>query len=116
MKDGIYFNPRCNTCRVSLQLLKEHDVELPVIEYLDSPPDEKTLGEICRQLGVPPYELVRRKEALFDELELGSVKPDDDKRWLKVLAENPKLLQRPIVIHKGKVVIGRPPEKILDIL
>jgi arsenate reductase len=116
MKDAIFYNPKCSNCRVSLELLKEHGLDLPVVEYLNDPPDEKTLKEVCKLLGVKPFELVRRKEALFDELKLDKVKPDDDARWYKLLSEHPVLLQRPIVVHDGKAVVGRPPENILKIL
>ena len=116
MKDAIFFNPKCSTCRASRELLAEHGIELPVVEYLKQPPDEKTLKEVCKLLGVRPYELVRRKEALFDELKLSAVKPDDDARWYALLAKHPVLLQRPIVVYKGKAVVGRPPEAVLKVL
>jgi arsenate reductase len=116
MKDAIFFNPRCTNCRVSLELLKEHGLDLPVIEYLDQPPDRKTLEEVCGLLGVRPYDLVRQKEPVFAELKLGEVRPDDDARWYQLLSEHPVLLQRPIVVHNGKAVVGRPPETILKIL
>jgi arsenate reductase (glutaredoxin) len=116
MKDAIYHNPRCSKSRQALALLQERGVELPVVEYLKHPPDEKTLAGICRLLGLRPYDLVRRKEALFGELKLGAVEPDDDARWLQVLARRPTLLERPIVVYKGKAALGRPPESVLRIV
>src|SRR5689334_10746150 len=65
MKDAIFFNPRCSNCRVSLELLKEHGIDVPVIEYLNEPPDIETLKEVCGLLGVRPHDLVRQKEAIF---------------------------------------------------
>jgi arsenate reductase (glutaredoxin) len=112
----ILFNPRCNKCRQTAALLDEHGVEVPVVEYLKDPPSAAELKQVCKLLGMRPYDLVRRKEALFGDLKLSSVKPDDDARWLKVLAEHPELLERPIVVYKGKAALGRPPENVLKIL
>lgn len=116
MKDAIYHNPRCSKSRETLALLESKGVKVPVVEYLATPPDAATLEEICKRLGLRPYDLVRRKEALFGELKLGAVRPDDDARWYRVLAEHPALLERPIVVYKGKAALGRPPENVLKIL
>lgn len=116
MKDAIFHNPRCSKSRQTLGILEGRKVDVPVVEYLKDPPDTGTLAKICTLLGMRPYDLVRRKEALFAELKLSSVKPDDDKRWYKVLSEHPALLERPIVVYKGKAALGRPPENVLKIL
>jgi arsenate reductase (glutaredoxin) len=116
MKDAIFHNPHCSKSRATLKLLGERGVDVPVVEYLKEPPDAATLKNVCALLGMRPYDLVRRKEALFGELKLGSVKPDDDARWFKVLAANPALIERPIVVYKGKAALGRPPETVLKIL
>lgn len=116
MKNAIFHNPRCSKSRQALELLEKRGVAVPVVEYLKDPPDAKTLKEVCALLGVRPYELVRRKEALFAELKLAALEPDDDARWFKVLAGHPALLERPIVVYQGKAAIGRPPENVLKIL
>lgn len=116
MKNAIYHNPRCSKSRATLELLGKHGADVPVVEYLKAPPDARALAQICALLGVRPYDLVRRKEALFDELKLAAVKPGDNARWLEVLARHPALLERPIVVHGGKAAIGRPPENVLKIL
>lgn len=116
MKNAIFHNPRCSKSRQALELLEKRGVEVPVVEYLKDPPDAKTLKEVCALLGVRPYELVRRKEPLFDELGLAAVTPDDDARWFKLLGEFPALLERPIVVYQGKAAVGRPPENVLKIL
>ncbi|MEC9364178.1 arsenate reductase (glutaredoxin) [Sinimarinibacterium flocculans] len=113
MRDGILHNPRCSKSRETLKLLRDRGVDLPVIEYLQTPPTKAELAEICRLLGVKPLQLVRTKEALFAELGLGKDNGYSDAQWLAVLAEHPKLLERPIVIHKGRAAIGRPPEQVL---
>jgi arsenate reductase (glutaredoxin) len=116
MKDAIYHNPRCSKSRQALELLEKRQVGVPVVEYLKQPPDAKTLAQVCALLGMRPYDLVRRKEALFAELKLAAVDPGDDARWYKVLAAHPALLERPIVVYNGKAALGRPPENVLKIL
>lgn len=116
MDNRILHNPRCSKSRQTLALLQDKGLSLPVVEYLKTPLSEKELGQICKLLGLRPYELVRRKEALFAELKLAAVKPDDDRQWLAVLARHPALLERPIVIVNGKAALGRPPENVLNIL
>lgn len=116
LKNAIFHNPRCSKSRQTLELVQKRGADIPVVEYLKDAPDAATLKDICKLLGLRPYDLVRRKEDLFGELKLGSVKPEDDARWYKVLAEHPALLERPIVVYKGKAAIGRPPENVLKIL
>lgn len=116
MKDAIYHNPRCSKSRETLALVEKRAPGIPVVEYLKTPPDANTLRQICAALKLRPHDLVRRKEALFAELKLDAIEPDDDARWYKVLAEHPSLLERPIVVHKGKAALGRPPENVLKIL
>jgi arsenate reductase len=111
----IYHNPRCSKSRQTLQLLGEHDVEPEVIEYLKTPPDEKTLREILKQLGLKPRQLMRTKEALYTELGLADESLSDNE-LIQAMLDNPKLIERPIVVKDGKAVIGRPPENVLSIL
>ncbi|PHQ33882.1 arsenate reductase (glutaredoxin) [Rhodopirellula bahusiensis] len=111
----IYHNPRCTKSRQALQLLEERGVEPEVIKYLDTPPTKKELAEIVKLLGIPAKDLVRKKEALFKELNLGE-QTLTDQQWIATMVENPKLIERPIVIHNGKAAIGRPTEKITEIL
>lgn len=116
MRDGILHNPRCSKSRETLALLRAHGVELPVIDYLQQPPNLDELRELCSLLGLRPAQLVRRKEALFAELALAAIDEADDGRWLAVLAQHPKLIERPIVVHRGRAALGRPPEAVLGLL
>lgn len=111
----IYHNPRCTKSRQALQLLEERGVEAEVIKYLDTPPTQKELAEIVKLLGIPAKDLVRKKDALFKELNLGK-QTLTNQQWIAAMVENPKLIERPIVIHNGKAAIGRPTEKIAEIL
>lgn len=116
MRDCILHNPRCSKSRETLQLLRERGVDIPVVEYLQTPPTKAELAEICRLLGLGPLQLVRAKEALFAELGLRADSGDSDAQWLAVLAEHPKLLERPIVVYRGRAALGRPPERVLALL
>ncbi|KLU07453.1 Arsenate reductase [Rhodopirellula islandica] len=111
----IYHNPRCTKSRQALQLLEEHGIEPEVIQYLDTPPSKKKLIEIVKLLGIPAEALVRKKEPLFKELNLGE-QTLTDQQWIATMVEHPKLIERPIVIHNGQAAIGRPTENIVEIL
>jgi arsenate reductase len=115
MNVEIYHNPRCSKSRQTLQLLQEQGVEPAVVEYLKTPPDEKTLGQILDMLGLEPRDLMRKKEAEYKENRFDN--PNlSRKQLIEAMIAHPKLIERPIVIKDGKAAIGRPPEKVLEIL
>lgn len=116
MKDCILHNPRCSKSRETLKLLQSHGVELPVVDYLQQPLSKSELRELCKLLDVKPLAIVRTKEDLFGELGLAKDNGYSDAQWLDVLASHPKLMERPIVILKGRAAIGRPPENVLSLL
>lgn len=116
MRDQILHNPRCSKSRETLKLLQDRGVDVPVVEYLQQPLSKSALKTLCRLLGKKPLELVRTKEALFDELGLAVDNGFSDAEWLDVLVAHPKLLERPIVVYRGRAAVGRPPEAVLDLL
>jgi arsenate reductase len=116
MKDCILHNPRCTKSRETLKLLQERGIDLPVVEYLQQPLSKTELREICKLLGVRPLDIVRTKEDLFGELGLSKDNGYSDEQWLDVLASHPKLIERPIVVRRGRAAIGRPPENVLSLL
>jgi len=89
MRDGIFHNPRCSKSRETLKLLQDRRVELPVIDYLQTPPTPAELREICGLLGLKPLQLVRTTEALFVELGLSKDNGYSDAQWIEVLAAHP---------------------------
>jgi arsenate reductase len=115
MSVTIYHNPRCSKSRQTLALLQEKGVEPEIIEYLSSPPDAATLGEILGKLGMEPRELMRRKEAPYKDLNLADEGKSQD-ALIQAMVDNPILIERPIVLSDGKAALGRPPEQVLDIL
>lgn len=99
-----------------MQLLNEQEIDFSTVEYLKDPPTVEELDVICTLLDVEPLAMMRIKEARFKEL--GLSKKDDRSRaeWLTLMAENPILIERPIIVIDGRAVIGRPPENINQIL
>ena len=111
----IYHNPRCSKSRQTLALLREQGVEPEIVEYLKTPPSAEELRGILEMLGIGPRDLMRRKEAEYKAS--GAANPDlDDDRLIELMVAHPKLIERPIVIRDGRAAIGRPPERVLDIL
>jgi len=110
----IWHNPRCSKSRQTLALLEERGITPVVRLYLDDAPDATTLSEVAQKLGKTAVEMMRVKESLFKEL--GLSKSSSDETLFKAMAENPKLIERPVVLHNGKAAMGRPPEAVLDIL
>ncbi len=111
----IFHNPRCSKSRQTLQLIREQGVEPNIIEYLKTPPDEATLADILERLGISAHELARTGESLYKELGLDQDSPDEA-QMLHLLVENPKLIERPIVVTPRGAAIGRPPENVLKLL
>lgn len=110
----IFHNPRCRKSREGLNLLEEKGHNPIVVEYLNTPPSFDELKAIILKLGIPAAKLIRKTEAIFKENFKGKDLSDDE--WIKAMIEFPKLIERPIIINKDKAVVGRPTEKILDIL
>lgn len=111
----IYHNPRCSKSRATLQLLEQRGITPLVVEYLNQPPTAEQLRQILDLLSKTPREIMRRKEAEYLANNLDDSDLSDDE-LIAAITENPKLLERPIVLANGKAAIGRPPEDVLDIL
>ncbi|WP_423062922.1 arsenate reductase (glutaredoxin) [Candidiatus Paracoxiella cheracis] len=111
----IYHNPRCSKSRQALQLLRDQHIEPEIIDYLKTPPAADTLKHILKLLHLKPRELMRTKEAIYRENNIGSDSLSEE-QLIGMMVKHPILIERPIVIHGNKAVIGRPPEKVLEIL
>ncbi len=116
MKDIlIYHNSRCSKSRQTLALLEQQGIQPQIIDYIKTPPSIETLTNILTQLNITARDLLRKGEAIYKELNLAD-KSLTDQQLIEAMCENPKLIERPIVIHHGKAKIGRPPEAVLEIL
>lgn len=110
----IYHNSRCSKSREACSILNEKGVKFETIEYLKTPPTQKEIKELLKMLGMKAQDIVRKGEPLFKEKFAN--KKLSEGEWIKVLAENPILIERPIIVKGDKAVIGRPPEKVLDLI
>ncbi|ASY76417.1 arsenate reductase (glutaredoxin) [Pectobacterium polaris] len=112
----IYHNPRCSKSRETLALLQEHNITPDVVLYLDTPPDAATLAQLIKQLGfTSARELMRTKEEIYQQLGLSDA-AITEAQLIQAMIDNPKLIERPIVVAQGQARIGRPPEQVLEIL
>ena len=111
----ILHNPRCSKSRQTLALLEEQNENLEIIEYLKTPPSIDELTDIIAKLNINPRNLMRKGEAEYKELNLADDKLSDAE-LIATMHNNPRLIERPIVLKNGKVAIGRPPENVLAIL
>lgn len=111
----IFHNPRCSKCRLTMDILTDKGLDTTVVEYLNTPPNSAELDEILNLLKLEPRDLMRKHEAPYKENNLDN--PDLSREQLiNAMVENPILIERPIVINGNKATIGRPPEKVLDII
>jgi arsenate reductase len=111
----LYHNPRCSSSRTALKLLEERGLAPKIVLYLEAPPAPSEIKGLLGKLKMEPRQLMRTKEAVYAELGL-----DDpglgDAALIQAMAENPVLIERPILISGARAVIGRPPERVLEIV
>lgn len=116
MQVKIYHNPRCSKSRQTLQILRDHDYEPEIIEYLNTPPSANELKEVLTALELSPRDLMRKKEQEYKDNNLADDSLTDDE-LIDAMVKFPRIIERPIVItSEGKYALGRPPEKVLDII
>ena len=111
----IYHNNRCSKSRNALALLEQQGKPFEVVHYLETPPSAAELKALLSQLGITARQLLRTGENEYRELKLDDPSLDEQ-TLITAMVKHPRLIERPIVVANGKAVIGRPPEKVLDIL
>lgn len=115
MRPTLYHNSRCSKSRGALELLRARGIEPEVVYYLETPPSPAQLRELLRMLGLPARELLRKGEDAYRKLGLDDASLSED-ALIEAMAEHPKLVERPVFVNGGRAVIGRPPERVLEIL
>ncbi|MDQ3049229.1 MAG: arsenate reductase (glutaredoxin) [Bacteroidota bacterium] len=110
----LYHNTRCSTSRNVCSILDTKKVKTEVIEYLNTPPTQKEIKSLLKMLGMKASEIVRKKEPLYKEKYAGEKITEAE--WVKILSQNPILIERPILVKGDKAIIGRPPERVLEFL
>ncbi|WP_394561030.1 arsenate reductase (glutaredoxin) [Aquipseudomonas alcaligenes] len=111
----LYHNPRCSKSRGALELLEARGLAPNVVRYLETPPSADELRELLTKLGIGARELLRTGEDEYKELNLADASLSDE-QLIAAMASHPKLIERPILIAGNRAVIGRPPEKVLELL
>ena len=112
----IYHNPRCSKSRAAVEFLREKGVPYKEVLYLETPITSCEVEGLARVLGLHPLEFMRTKEKVFKELGLSKDDVRQPSEWFQIMADNPILIERPIVLRDGKARIGRPTESILEVL
>jgi arsenate reductase (glutaredoxin) len=110
----IYHNPRCSKSRATLALLEGRGIRPRIVEYLQAPPTAAELSAIVARLGLRPEALVRKGEDIYKAKYAGKTLTDGE--WIEALVRDPILIERPIVVTGDKAAIGRPPERVLEML
>ena len=109
-----YHHPRCRKSREALALLRDKGIEPEIVLYLQDTPSRQEIKALLKKLGMPARDLVRRGEPIFREKYKG--RELSEAEWIDALAGHPQLLERPILVKGDKAVVGRPPEKVLDLI
>lgn len=110
----LYHNPRCSKSRAALSLLRERGVEPEIVEYLLAPPSRGELETLAQRLDLDPRKWVRSSEAAFGEAGLSEVSEPGE--ILDAMARHPILIERPIAVSGERAVVGRPPERVLELI
>ena len=111
----LYHNARCSKSRAALDLLQARGLEPELVFYLETPPTAAQLRGLLDMLGLPVRSLLRSGEPEFKALGLDDTALDDD-ALIAAMAAHPRLVERPVFVHRGRAVIGRPPERVLELL
>ncbi|MEH6799878.1 MAG: arsenate reductase (glutaredoxin) [Halopseudomonas sabulinigri] len=110
----IYHNPRCSKSRQALELLENQGADIEVVRYIDDQLTNAELSELLQLLGMTARELMRKGEDAYKELKLDN--PElSEAQLVQALTDYPRLIERPIVVRDGQAIIGRPPEKVLEL-
>ncbi len=111
----LYHNPRCSKSRSALELLESRGLQPRIVRYLETPPSEATLRNLLRKLDLTPRQLLRSGEEEYKTLQLADPSLSEA-LLIQAMLSHPKLIERPILVAGERAVIGRPPERVLEIL
>lgn len=111
----LYHNPRCSKSREALKLLQDAGADVEIVDYLKTPPSAEELDRLLTLLGLEPRELMRQKEEEYQSLHLDDLTLER-RHLIAVMVNHPRLIERPIAVQGERVVIGRPPERVLTLL
>lgn len=111
----LYHNPRCSKSRGALELLQARGFEPTLMRYLETPPSASELRELLAKLGLSARQLLRTDEEEYRSLGLDENQLDES-RLIEAMSAHPRLIERPILVVGDRAVVGRPPERVLELL
>jgi arsenate reductase (glutaredoxin) len=111
----VYEKRTCTTCKNLAALLEERGIDFERVDYHAEPLGEEEIRELVRKTGRPARELFRAREPIYAELGLAGREPDDNEA-IALMAEHPALMQRPVIVRGDRAVLGRPVERVLELL
>lgn len=111
----LYHNPRCSKSRSALELLEGRGLTPTIIRYLETPPTAAELQDVLNKLGIAPRQLLRTGEDEYKQLDLADSDLSDE-QLIEAMVAHPRLIERPILVAGDRATVGRPPEKVLEIL
>jgi len=114
VKAKIYHTPRCSKSRATLALLNERGLDVDIVEYLATPPTADEIRRLLKLLKLAPFDLIRRGEPAFRESGLDADSPAEE--LVALMAREPVVIERPIVVIGRSARLGRPPERVLELL
>ncbi len=116
MSVTIYHNSRCSKSRATLAILEDKNLNTTIVNYLDNPPSAEELAHLAKIMGKTAHDMMRTKEDLYSQLGLDK-ESHTEAQLFKIMSQNPKLIERPIVVVDGKkAIIARPPELVYEII
>lgn len=115
-KAVIYHNSTCSKSNAALNLLRDHDVEVDVVNYLETPLSKAAITVLLSQLGIEARALIRFNEPVAKDVGISPSDIRTSEEWINFMAEHPVLIERPIVLIGGKAAIGRPIERVIELL
>lgn len=111
----IFHNPRCSKSRQALQILQENNCDYEIFSYLDMELNTHLIEDILKKLDLSPRELLRKGELDYKDNDLRNIE-HSDQDIINLMIKFPKLIERPIVVKGNRAVIGRPPERVKELL
>jgi len=111
----LYHNPRCSKSRGALELLRERGIEPELVPYLETPPSSAELRALLGTLGLSARDLLRTGEDEYGALGLAD-EALSESALIEAMSTHPRLIERPIFVHGGRAIVGRPPERVLELL
>ena len=111
----VYEKRSCTTCQNLVSLLEERGIDFDRVDFHVEPLREGQIRELVRKTGRPARNLFRASEPAYEQHHLADREPDDDEA-IALMAAHPELMQRPVVVRGDRAVLGRPNERVLELL